>query len=593
MLEAAVVTSPRWQREDLIGDLLTIGAQRAPARPLFAVDGGASRTYAEVDVRANRIGNALLGCGLRHGDRVAVWSDDCVEYLETYMGTARAGLVMVPINNRLTPEEARFIAHDSDARCLMLSDRLAPLAAEAFGRSDFGLVVAYGSERPLGAKAFEDLLRDTSETEPPRPSEDDLFVIAYTSGTTGFPKGAMLTHRSVKNIARMNTVSYHLPLASVAAYTGSMSFTSTVCAFGMSHLFVGGSVVLLGKWDPQRAVDMVVRNRTNFVYVPTPGIADFCAALEQQPAALACLSTVFHSASKASPEMLRLLVQTAGPRFVEGWGMTEISGGIVTATTERDVIGDCEALDFFRSVGRATVDSAIEVVDENRVPIAHDGVSEGELAVRSTALMKGYWNRPEATDRAIANGWYYTGDLGSIDPAGYIYVSERRSDLIVSGGMNVYPSEIEAVIGKLSGVADVAIVGVPHARYGQTVAAAIVIRPGMSLSAEDVIAHCRQHLASYKKPTVIRFTDELPKTVSQKLKRGAVRSSIFADLADLPDLPGGCRIRPGAMTTYSDVVCQAPARYRGGKSAALARQAVRASNMLCSMRGHPIGQPSP
>jgi acyl-CoA synthetase (AMP-forming)/AMP-acid ligase II len=525
--------------------MLAIGALRAPDRPLFAIDGGESRTYAQVHRRANRIGHALLGAGLRQGDRVAVWSDDCVEYLETYMGAARAGLVVVPINNRLTAEEARFIAHDSEARCLMVSDRLAPLADEAFSQSDFALVAAYGGERPLGATPFEDLLLGAAQSEPPRPSDEDLFVIAYTSGTTGFPKGAMLTHRSVKNIARMNTVSYHLPLASVAAYTGSMSFTATVCAFGMSHLYVGGSMVLLGKWDPERAVDMVVRNRANFVYVPTPGIPDFCAALGKQPAALDSLTTVFHSASKASPEMLRLLVQTAGPRFVEGWGMTEISGGIVTATTARDVSGECGALDFFRSVGRATADAAIEVVDENRVPIAHDGATEGELAVRTAALMKGYWNRPEATDRVISDGWYYTGDLGSIDPEGYIYVSERRSDLIVSGGMNVYPSEVEAVIAKLSGVADVAVVGVPHERYGQTVAAAVVTRPGISLSAEDIVAHCRQHLASYKKPTIVRFTDELPKTVSQKVKRGAVRSTVFADVERLPGPCGPLLAAPG------------------------------------------------
>jgi fatty-acyl-CoA synthase len=525
-----VVDSPAWRHEDLIGDMLALGARRSPHRPLFAIDGGQSRTYAQVDLRANRIGNALLASGLRQGDRVAVWSDDCVEYLETYMAAARAGLVVVPINNRLTAEEARFIATDSDARCLMVSDRLAPLADEAFGRGDFALVAAYGDERPVGARAFESLLPDASEAEPPRPAEEDLFVIAYTSGTTGFPKGAMLTHRSVKNIARMNTVSYHLPLASVAAYTGSMSFTATVCAFGMSHLFVGGSVVLLGKWNPERAVDMVIRNGANFVYVPTPGIPDFCAVIEKKPAALASLSTVLHSASKASPEMLELLAQTVGPRLVEGWGMTEISGGIVTATTERDYLYPTGAKDFFSSVGRATVDSAIEVVDENRRPIAHDGIAEGELAVRSAAMMKGYWNQPEATGRVLVDGWYYTGDLGSIDPEGYIYVSERRSDLIVSGGMNVYPSEVETVIGKLSEVADVAIVGVPHERYGQTVAAAVVLRPGMSLSAEQIIAHCRSYLASYKKPTIIRFTDELPKTVSLKLKRGAVRSTVFADL---------------------------------------------------------------
>lgn len=517
-------------REDLIGDMLALGAVREPGRALFTLRGAESRTYGQVNLRANAIANGLLSLGVSRGDRIAVWAEDSVAYMETYMAAARAGFVVVPVNTRFTGSEARFIIEDSDAQVLLIGDDRAALAEETFEPKEFSSVVALGSERPLDAISFDDLAAGQSTDPPPRPAEEDLFMIAYTSGTTGFPKGAMLTHRSVKNLARMNAMSYHLPLYSVAAYTGSMSFPATVCAFGMSHLYVNGTVHLMGKWDPGIALDTVIKEHANFMYVPTPGIEDFCDELRTRPEALDHLTTVLHSASKASSARLRMLAEAVGDRLVEGWGMTEISGGIVTATTRSDFTGSCRARDLFASVGRATVDAAIEVVDVHRNPLPHDGVTEGELAVRSASLMAGYWRRPEATADAIADGWYFTGDIGSIDEAGYVYVSDRRTDLIVSGGMNVYPSEVEAVIAEMPEVAAVAVVGVPHERYGQTVAAAIVLKQGRELTSESVIAHCRSRLASFKKPTVVRFASELPTTVSLKIRRSAVREQVFPDV---------------------------------------------------------------
>jgi acyl-CoA synthetase (AMP-forming)/AMP-acid ligase II len=524
--------------------MLALGAFRTPRRPLFSMLDGPTRTYAEVDRRANRIANALAANGLVPGDRIAVWADDCVEYLETYLAAARGGFVMVPVNSRFTGKEAHYLVDNSEARCLLVSDRLAPVADETFAADDFALVGSFGHERPLKAIGFEDLVRGASEQTPPAPDEDAPFIIAYTSGTTGFPKGAVLSHRGVKNLARMNTVSYHLPLYGVAAYTGSMSFTATVTCFAMTHLYVGGGVILMGKWNPERALDTVIDQHATFIYVPTPGIADFSEALRSRPAALDSLVTVLHSGSKATQEQIRTLADSVGPRLVEGWGMTEISGGIVTATTASDVTGPCRAMDITASAGRATVDGAVRIVDEERRPLPNDGGTEGELVVRSASMMTGYWRRPEETAKVLQDGWYYSGDLGRIDPEGYVYVSERRSDLIVSGGMNVYPSEVESVIGSMPEVAEVAVVGVPHPKYHQTVGAAIVLKPGRTVSSDDIIEYCRANIASYKKPTVIQFVDELPKTVSQKLQRSVVRQQIF----HVPD-SGTPPHRGGAVST--------------------------------------------
>jgi acyl-CoA synthetase (AMP-forming)/AMP-acid ligase II len=186
-------------------------------------------------------------------------------------------------------------------------------------------------------------------------------------------------------------------------------------------------------------------------------------------------------------------------------------------------------MDLFSSVGRVTVDSVVEIVDEQRNPLPHDGKTEGELAVRAASMMEGYWRRPDATAAVLSDGWYYTGDVGSIDPAGYIYVHERRVDLIVSGGMNVYPAEVEAMIAQMPEVADVAVVGAAHPRFGQTVAAVVVVATGASLTEEQVIDFCRSRMASYKKPTVVKFLAELPRTVSLKVKRQAIRASLFGE----------------------------------------------------------------
>jgi acyl-CoA synthetase (AMP-forming)/AMP-acid ligase II len=184
-----------------------------------------------------------------------------------------------------------------------------------------------------------------------------------------------------------------------------------------------------------------------------------------------------------------------------------------------------------RSVGRATVDAAVRLVDEVGTELPWDGTTVGELTVWSPALMVGYWNQPEATEQAFLDGWYRTGDLGTIDPDGYVTIADRRTDLIVSGGMNVYPSEVEEVIHRLPGIVEASVVGLPHERWGQSVTAVVVTAPGSSLTAEDIAEHCRRSLASYKKPTRVLFVDELPRTASLKVSRAAVRLAAEREVA--------------------------------------------------------------
>jgi acyl-CoA synthetase (AMP-forming)/AMP-acid ligase II len=519
------------RRGATVGDLVELGARRSPDRAALKVRDGRQITYAELDQRSNRLANALLGSGLERGDRVAAWMTDRIEYVELYLAVAKAGMVMVPINAMLRAKEAAHPLADSGARALFCSTGTAGSPEELPGLSELQLLAAVGDEEPPGSWRYEeDLVALGSPRRPAPPDPDSPYVIGYTSGTTGAPKGAVLTHRSVLAIARLNALSYRLPLFSVAAATGSMSFVATVPAHYVSHLYVGGTVVMMGRWDVESLLATVAAERVTFTYLPAPTIPQFTDLGRADPGSWATLTSILHSASRADPAKLRELCEVVGGRFVEGLGMTENSGGLVTATTSEDVEGETEARDLFASTGRAVAESAVALVGPEGEPLPHDGETVGELAIRTPALMSGYWNRPEETERVLRDGWYRTGDLASIDPAGYVYVADRRTDLIVSGGINVYPTEVEDVIRAIPGVEDCAVVGLPHERWGQTVVAAVTLNGSEQLDAAAVIEHCRGELASFKKPTEVAFVEELPRTTSLKVRRSAVRDMLVSQL---------------------------------------------------------------
>jgi fatty-acyl-CoA synthase len=215
-----------------------------------------------------------------------------------------------------------------------------------------------------------------------------------------------------------------------------------------------------------------------------------------------------------------------GSRLLEGWGMTEHSGGLAAATTERDYFGATSTSPVFGSVGRPAFNVDVRVIGTDGHPAPADGDTVGELLIASPALMSGYWKNPEASRAALQNGWFHSGDLGTIDPDGYVHVTDRRNDLIVSGGMNVYPSELEHYIATLPGVRRVAVVGAPHPRWGQTVVAVVVADPAARLTEEIVIEYCRRGMASYKKPSRVLFVSQLPETTSRKVARQELREQV-------------------------------------------------------------------
>lgn len=512
-----------------IGHQVQLGAVRSPQRTAIEIYGGPARTYGQLHEFTNRLAQALSAT-LEPGSRVGIWLTNVIEYMDIYLACAKAGLVVVQVNIRHKVPEARYQLEDSGCSALFYGESVRDMVDELDLSGEIPLLVAVKTQCVKGAVEFDEFMLKGANVMPPLPGDDDLLVIGYTSGTTGFPKGAELTHRSVKTLGTTNVFTNRYVIQSTQVFGLSLSFSAGIPAHVLPHLYVGGTTVLLESWDTELLMEAIQKRRATFTIVPSPSIVEFCEVASKDIGRLDTLVSALHSTSKAPAEHLQLLVETIGARLVEGWGMTENSGGLVAATAASDYSPPRPGI--FDSTGRPAPDVVIEIIDEDGNDLAHDGESIGQLVFHTASLARGYWNNPEASAKAFRDGWYFSGDLGTIDPDGYVTVIDRRPDLIVSGGMNVYPSEVERVILTLKGIRDVAIVAAPHPRWGST-PVAFVVASTPDMTVERIVAHCDHEMAGYKKPSRIFIVDELPRNVSGKVLKHVLRERL-AELMGSP-----------------------------------------------------------
>jgi fatty-acyl-CoA synthase len=505
-----------------LGAVVHLNALRTPDRAAVKVADGAERTYAQLDAQSTRLANTLRGLGLEPGERVAAWMDDSVEYVALYVAAAKANVVVVPLNSRLTHHEASYQIERTRPGALVYTASQAERIEELAQRDELTLIAAVPEGVSARGRNLSTLLQDARDSALPSPHPDDPFMVGFTSGSTGHPKGAVLTHRSSMIMAITQQSALRIPLYPVNVQSISMSFPATIVSHLMSHLLAGGTQVLApGKWDSERLLRLVAQEHGTHMLLPAPVLVEFTDAAREHPDQWQTLCSVLHAGSRADPKILEALADVVGVRYTEGWGMTEVSGGVAAATTPSDVLRRPPG--FFASVGRPVPGTVVEVVDDDRKLVPHDGETVGELAISSPSLFAGYWEDPEATAAVVSNGWYYSGDLGSIDGEGNIAISDRGKNLIRSGGMNIYPAELELVLERCPGVQECAIVGAPHPRWGESPVAVIVRQPDSDTTAETLIAFATEHLASYKKPTSVVFVDALPRTTGGKLVRAQVR----------------------------------------------------------------------
>ena len=512
-----------------LGSHFQLGALRSPDKIAVAMLDGEANTYSELDTITNRVAQAMLGAGIAPGERVAIWMDNDLAYLHVYFACLKSGHVVVQVNVRHTAPEASYQLANSGAVALFFDDSVAERVEKLEVHDQLRLLVTSGRERVTGARAWQEFRDSGSADRVSRgPSAEDLAVIAYTSGTSGFPKGAELTHRSIRALGSTNVFTNRYVMQSVEIFPLSLSFGAGIPSHILPHIQVGGTSYIMKKWDTERLVDAIDEHRANFSILPSPPIPEFCDVVTAKGTTLDSFVSVLHSTAKAPEEHLERLVATIGPRLVEGWGMTENSGGLVAATSVDDYRLGRDRI--FSSTGRPSPDVVVRVIDDDGNDLPFDGESVGQLIFHSSSLARGYWANPEATEASFREGWYHSGDLGTVDPEGYVYINDRRTDLIISGGMNVYPSEIERAVLQVDGVVECAVVAAPHERWGQT-PVAFVVRASDAITAELILGHAHEQLAGYKLPSEIRFVDELPKNASNKIVRRRLRDSLEAELA--------------------------------------------------------------
>ncbi|MET0897408.1 MAG: long-chain-fatty-acid--CoA ligase [Mycobacterium sp.] len=508
-------------------DFFEFHARENPDAP-FASSADRDLTWGAAAREARQIGHALRAAGLGRGDRVAILAKNCVEYALFYYGAAEVGAVTVPVNYRLTAPEWQVILDDAGPKALLARGELvaavAPLRTQL---PDVGCWVALAAPAEAGWISYADWIGAQPST-PPEPvvtANDDLYQM-YTSGTTGRPKGAVLTHDAVcTNVDQTSSV---LPLSPGERYliVAPMYHAAAAVAVFLT-VRQGGTLVIMEDFDPQSVVDALSEQRINATTL-VPAMIQACLVLvpgvEQR--SYEHLRCIGYGASPIAAQTLRHAIDVFDCQFVQGYGMTECTA-LATALTPQDHVRALAGEPgLLLSCGRALPGTEVRVVDADDRDTGAGQI--GEVLVRGPQVMRYYWRMPEASAAALAGDWLHTGDAGCLDAEGFLYIQDRVKDMIVSGGENIYPREVENVLFEHPGVADAAVIGIPDDRWGETVKAVVVLRDGCTADEAALIEFCHTRIAAFKCPQSVDFTAELPRNASGKVLKKDLRAPFWA-----------------------------------------------------------------
>lgn len=508
-----------------LGAAIAAGAHRFPDK-VGARDLSRALTYREWNERAQRLANALLGIGLSKGDRVAVLAYNCVEWLEIYAATAKAGLVVVPVNFRLLTAEIRYIVEDAGVRAVIVQDQLAgPVLALASELGSAATWIQFGRRPPpAGFLSYEELLASGAPSEPGIPlAGADAWAMMYTSGTTGRPKGAVQAHHSAAAIALITDLDFGFSASDSALLVMPLCHANSLYFFA-SFAYCGATCCVYDRssFDPEELLRTLSELHVTFTsLVPTHYITmlDLPSAVKERYRGTDVRRLLISSASARRDTKLAILEQFAGSQLYELYGSTE-AGWVTLLRPE-------EQLTKLGSVGREFTGSApIRLLDDSGADVPDGEV--GELYSATPYTFSGYWNLPEKTAEAFRDGYCTVGDLARRDEDGFYHLVDRKGNLIISGGENVYPSEVENLLGGHPKVKEVAVIGVPDRRWGESVHAVVVLGEGQEATPAELLEWCRGRIAGYKRPRSIEIIgdNDMPRTPTGKILHRALRARI-------------------------------------------------------------------
>jgi len=482
-------------------------------------------TWQQLNARANRFASALQQRGVRQGDRVAILSKNCHEYVEILFGLAKIGVISVPINHRLAEPEIEFICNDSGAVFLVAGPEYVSVADRIASRSKhIKEIVALGQAQPLHCTSYNWLIEAGHEAEPVPDraiAPEDLLLILYTSGTTGFPKGVMYTHRGALigmfvHVLAIGSHSSHRVMLPAPLYSAA-GIAGIFCA-----VYVGSYIVLIN-FEPERALETIQRERITFTNLVPTTIQMLVSREDIGRYDLSSLKVLLYGGAPTPEPVLRRAAEVFRCDFRQTYATSETgcSGTVLEPHEHRLALEDERWAKLLTSCGRPQCNVGVAIVDDNGAEVSPGEV--GEICVYTEGNMVGYWNNPQATAERLRGGWVYTGDLATMDEDGYIYLVDRKHDMIVSGALNVYPSEVERVLYQHPAVFEAAVIGVPHEVWGEAVKAVVAVKEGASATEQELIAFCKERLASYKCPKSVDFVERLPRNLTGKILRRVLR----------------------------------------------------------------------
>jgi acyl-CoA synthetase (AMP-forming)/AMP-acid ligase II len=510
-------------RRLVLGEILARNARRRPDKVALVFE-DRTLTFAELDARVNRLANALASRGIGHGDKVAVVMFNRLEMVESYFACQKLGACPVPVNFRLATAELAYVLENSESVVAITDSDLVTGVMEATqGLDSVRLVISTGPADRIGAaEEYEHLLAESVETVPDvLVDEADIAFLMYTSGTTGLPKGAMLTHQNLV----MNTLNWvtemeatgddvwlsGLPLFHIGGVNGILPF-----------IYLGGTSVVTPStnFDPSESLRLLEKHKATMCYFVPTQWQQICSLPEVAAVDTSLLRRALWGASQAPPSTLELLTSTfPSVGIVNAFGQTEMSSN--TCFLKAD-----DAVRKMGSVGLPAVNVEVRIVDPEGKEVPPGQV--GEIVYRGPTVMAGYFNNDKATAQAFVGGWFHSGDLVRQDDEGFIYVVDRIKDMIISGGENIYPAEVERVFEEHPDVAEVAVIGVPHPRWVETPVAIVVTRSSERPEPDDVLEFIKGRLASYKKPSSVIYVDALPRNASGKILKRELRDEYQA-----------------------------------------------------------------
>jgi acyl-CoA synthetase (AMP-forming)/AMP-acid ligase II len=494
------------------------------------VNGDQRFTYAAFAERVYRLSHFLRSQGIRKHDCVAILHQNSHEFLEAYFATAQLGAVLNPLNFRLSPKELVFILKDSGASVLIASERFAQSVDAVMGQEKtVNQVVWTGSgemNSSFNAVHYEEALKGAQNVPPPEPgiSDDDLAHLYYTSGTTGRPKGVMLSHKNVWSHALAAIAELKLDDGDTWIHVAPLFHLADAWAT-FAVTWVGGRHVTAGDFDPPLILSTMAREGVTITNMIPTMLNELVNTQGVKTYDFSPLRVVLSGGAPIAPEVTRRIMQTFKCDYIQTYGMTESSPYLTVSILKEHLtrLPAEEQFVFKAKTGRPFMGILLKVIREDGTEVRPDNEEVGEIIVRGDSVTRGYWNRPEETENAIRDGWLYTGDMAVVDAEGYVNIVDRKKDMIITGGENIYSVEVENVLYAHPCVFEAAVIGVPDPKWGEAVKAVVALKPGKTVTEEEIIQHCKEHIAHYKAPKSVDFVSELPKTGSGKIFKKGLR----------------------------------------------------------------------